>query len=141
MPNVILDIASLPKSQSKIASAHANQFTSLLSNVRLKLEEPNNQYKLKADAHQRENIFRPRELVFVRLRRERLPPGRHLKLTKKKWSPFPISKRINKNTYMWTYQQNLILPAHIMLILPTHLMLLISTVIFHRMTVQSILNM
>ncbi|KAI0516496.1 hypothetical protein KFK09_009172 [Dendrobium nobile] len=100
MPNIVLDIAALPKSQSKAASTLADQFTSLLFDVRFKLEESNMQYKLKADAHRREKIFHPGELVYVRLRREWLPPGNHSKLTKKKWGPYPISKRINNNAYV-----------------------------------------
>ncbi|PKU68000.1 hypothetical protein MA16_Dca024924 [Dendrobium catenatum] len=100
MPNTILDIAVLPKVQSKAANALADQFTTLLSEVRLKLQESNTKYKLAADVHRREKIFHPGDLVVVRLHRERLPPGSYSKLTKKKWGPFPISRKINDNAYV-----------------------------------------
>ncbi|PKU62069.1 hypothetical protein MA16_Dca028086 [Dendrobium catenatum] len=100
MPNTILDIAVLPKIQNKVANALADQFTQLLSDVRRNLQESNRNYKATADSRRREKLFQPGDLVLVRLRRERLPPGNHSKLTKKKWGPFPISKKINDNTYV-----------------------------------------
>ncbi|PKU80215.1 hypothetical protein MA16_Dca005746 [Dendrobium catenatum] len=100
MPNTILDIAVLPKIQNKAANTLADQFTQLLSDVRRNLQESNRGYKVAADSHRREKLFQPGDLVLVRLRRERLPPGNHSKLTKKKWGPFPISKKINDNAYV-----------------------------------------
>ncbi|PKU62174.1 hypothetical protein MA16_Dca020580 [Dendrobium catenatum] len=100
MPNTILDIAVLPKIQNKAANALADQFTQLLSDVRRNLQESSQSYKAAADVHRREKVFQPGDLVFVRLRRERLPPGNHSKLTKKKWGPLPISKKINNNAYV-----------------------------------------
>ncbi|KAI0493184.1 hypothetical protein KFK09_027460 [Dendrobium nobile] len=100
MPNTILDIAVLPKCKSKAASVLADQYTNFLSNVRMKLQASNEKYKQDADVHRREKLFNPGDLVYVRLRKERLPSGSYSKLGKRKWGPFPISQKINDNAYV-----------------------------------------
>ncbi|PKU77925.1 ATP-dependent DNA helicase RecG [Dendrobium catenatum] len=100
LPNTVLDVAVLPKTQSKAASAFADQFVKLIADVRCKLQESSQNYKTAADVHRRERIFQPGDLVYVRIRKERLPPGSQSKLSRRKWGPFAISKKINDNAYV-----------------------------------------
>ncbi|PKU68856.1 hypothetical protein MA16_Dca010600 [Dendrobium catenatum] len=99
-PNHTIDIAVLPKCSSKPASSFANQFSSMLQEVRAKLLESNNKYKQKADEHRREQLYKLGDLVMVRLRRERVAPGTYSKLSPRKTGPFPILKQINPNAYV-----------------------------------------
>ncbi|PKU62072.1 RNA-directed DNA polymerase [Dendrobium catenatum] len=99
-PNHTVDVAVLPKCTSKTAVKTAEQFAKLLQDVRLKLVESNEQYKAAVDLHRRKRIFKPGELVMIRLRRERLPPGKYSKLGRRKVGPFPILQKINDNAYV-----------------------------------------
>ncbi|KAI0525233.1 hypothetical protein KFK09_004626 [Dendrobium nobile] len=100
VPNTVLDITVLPKCKSKSASTLVENYTEFLSNIRLKIQESNAKYRLDVDAHRREKLFKPGDLVFVRLKRERLPVGEYSKLGKRKWGPFAILTKINDNAYI-----------------------------------------
>ncbi|XP_028551561.1 uncharacterized protein LOC110094812 [Dendrobium catenatum] len=91
----------ISKCKSKAASVLADQYTNFFSDVRTKLQASNDKYKLDADTHRREKLFNPRDLVFVRLRKEWLHAGSYSKLGKQKWGPFPISKKKNNNAYVF----------------------------------------
>ncbi|PKU69721.1 hypothetical protein MA16_Dca022676 [Dendrobium catenatum] len=100
VPNHTVDVAVLPKCNSRSAGQLVEQFTTMLQEVRLKLIESNEAYKAAADSHRRQRIFKPGELVMVRLRRERLPPGTYSKLGRRKVGLFPILQKINDNAYI-----------------------------------------
>ncbi|KAI0507258.1 hypothetical protein KFK09_013380 [Dendrobium nobile] len=100
MPNTVLDVTVLPKCKSKAAAQLADHYTEFLSDIRAKLLQSNEQYKAAADKHRREKLFKPGDLVLVQMRKERLPTGSYSKLSKRKWGPFPITKKINDDAYV-----------------------------------------
>ncbi|KAI0528765.1 hypothetical protein KFK09_001307 [Dendrobium nobile] len=100
MPNTILSIAIFPKCKRKAASEQDDQFTNLLSNIWLKLQASNNQCKIVAAAHRWDKLFNLGNLVYVRLYKECLLAGSYSKLSKWKWGPFPINKKLNNNVYV-----------------------------------------
>ncbi|KAI0529675.1 hypothetical protein KFK09_002229 [Dendrobium nobile] len=99
-PNHTVDLAVLPKCNNKAASDFAEQFNTLLQEVRQKLTESSKNYKEAADRHRKERIFEPGDLVMIRVRRVRFPQGTYSKLSQRKIGPFSILKRINANAYV-----------------------------------------
>ncbi|PKU62464.1 hypothetical protein MA16_Dca022552 [Dendrobium catenatum] len=100
LPNHTIDIAVLPKCDSRAAITVADQFATMLHEVRQKLLDSNAKYKLVADKHRRAGMFQPGDLVMVRLRRERFAPGTYSKLSRRKIGPISVLKRINANAYV-----------------------------------------
>ncbi|KAI0516554.1 hypothetical protein KFK09_009231 [Dendrobium nobile] len=99
VPNSVIDLAAI-QCTSQAAASLAEQFSEMLAKVRNKLLDSNQAYKQQADRSRREKIFNPGDLVLVRLRKERLPPGDHSKLTHRKFGSFTIMQRINNNAYV-----------------------------------------
>ncbi|PKU74373.1 hypothetical protein MA16_Dca003576 [Dendrobium catenatum] len=100
LPNLALDVAVLPKCKSGKATHFATQYSDMLEEVRKQLHKSNQSYKTSKDLHRREKIFNVGDLVMVRLRRERFPPGMYSKLSRRKIGPFAITTRINDNAYI-----------------------------------------
>ncbi|PKU83878.1 RNA-directed DNA polymerase [Dendrobium catenatum] len=107
MPNHIVDLTILPKCKSVSATQTAAQFSDMLKEVKAKLTDSNNKYKLDQDQHRRYVEFQPGDLVMLRYRKDRFPAGPCPKLNPKKFGPFPILRKINDNAYV------IDLPPHI----------------------------
>ncbi|PKU62750.1 hypothetical protein MA16_Dca023314 [Dendrobium catenatum] len=71
----------------------------MLADIRQQIINSNSRYKEAVDVHRRERQFQVGDLVMVRLRRERFPPGAYSKLAKRKLGPVPIIAKINDNAY------------------------------------------
>ncbi|PKU81168.1 putative mitochondrial protein [Dendrobium catenatum] len=99
VPNLALDLAILPKCKSGAAKNFTNQYSQMLEDVRLQLTNANRKYKADADRHRRPLVFNVGDLVMIRLRRERFPPGTYSKLSRRKIGPVPIIAKMNDNAY------------------------------------------
>ncbi|PKU74859.1 hypothetical protein MA16_Dca005050 [Dendrobium catenatum] len=98
-PNLVVDVIVLPKCKSSSATNFTEDYSKLLDDVRQQIIRSNQRYKAVVDAHRRPCNFQVGDLVMVRLRRERFPPGAYSKLAKRKIGPVPIVAKINDNAY------------------------------------------
>ncbi|PKU67182.1 hypothetical protein MA16_Dca013606 [Dendrobium catenatum] len=99
LPNLALDVVVLPKCKSGAASTFMSQYSQMLEEVHTHLTNANLKYKAAADTRRRQQLFKVGDLVMVRLRRERFPPGAYSKLSRRKIGPVPIIAKINDNAY------------------------------------------
>jgi hypothetical protein len=101
-PKVPTDTISLPLPQK--TSEGGLDFTtfmsSLHSSVRCKMAEQVAKYAEYANHHRREVQFAEGDLVLIRLRPERFPPGTYSKLHARRGGPFKILKKLGNNAYL-----------------------------------------
>jgi len=67
--------------------------------VRLRIEKSNASYQAQANKHKRRVVFKPGDLVWVHLRKERFPSKRKTKLMLRADGPFEILEWVNDNAY------------------------------------------
>nr|GEZ83312.1 RNA-directed DNA polymerase [Tanacetum cinerariifolium] len=100
-PFTPLDLAPLPAvySYSVDGEAQATQIKALHEQVRDQITKHNLQYQARANKHRKHVVFNEGDLVWIYLRKDRLPPGRYGKLQDRADGPFCVLKRINDNAY------------------------------------------
>ena len=67
--------------------------------VKVKIEKITHSYTAQANKHKREKLFKPGDLVWIHLRKERFPTKRKTKLMPRADGPFEILEKINDNAY------------------------------------------
>ena len=67
--------------------------------MRAKIERFNDQPKDGVNKHRKEVQFKPRDLVWIHLRKERFPSKRRSKHLPRSDGPFKILEKVNSNAY------------------------------------------
>ena len=86
------------------SSATAEDYVQHITNVQReifeKLQDSTNKYKFSADQHRKYSEFQEGDLVLVYFSRNRFPAGSYGKLSRRKFGPFRILKRLGPNAYL-----------------------------------------
>jgi hypothetical protein len=100
-PRGVSDLRDLD--QSEIRNAGAKDFVvemkKIHSHIRGQLHSSNQEYKHRANQHQRELQFQVGDQVLAHLRKERFPRGTYNKLNMKKIGPCKILRKFDANSY------------------------------------------
>jgi len=67
--------------------------------VKAKIEKTTLSYTAQANKHKREKLFKPGDLVWIHLRKERFPSKRKTKLMPRADGPLEVLEKINDNAY------------------------------------------
>jgi len=70
------------------STIRVKEIQKLHANVRARIEKFNEQNKMQADKHRKDIQFKPRDLVWIHLRKERFPSKRRSKLLPRSDGPF-----------------------------------------------------
>jgi len=100
-PLTPLDLIPIPQ-ESKVdfkAEERAKAMKKLHEQVRAQIEKVNEQYKTKANKNQTHLEFKPGDLVWLHLRKERFPSRRKRKLMARGDDPYKIVQRVGDNAY------------------------------------------
>ena len=100
-PITPLDLVPIPITEhfSSDGEEQAKRIRELHEQVRQRIIQQNDKYKLRADRRRKKVVFQEGDLVWIHLRKERFPGGRWGKLQPRADGPFRILKRINDNAY------------------------------------------
>jgi len=71
----------------------------LHEHVKDRIEKINSTYSAQTNKHPKKKVFQPGDLVWVHLRKDRLPSNSKGKLMPRAEGPFEVLKRINDNAY------------------------------------------
>jgi hypothetical protein len=81
------------------AEARANEIQKLHKQVVEKIEKMNKKVKERVDQKRKEVIFKEGDLVWIYLRKDRVPTKRKSKLSARIDGPFKILEKVNDNAY------------------------------------------
>ena len=101
-PKRPLDLVPLPAHArvSESAESYAQHLKDLYKEISQKIQTSNEFYKHTANLHKRLKEFNEGDLVMIKLKPERFPPGTMKKLHARGAGPFRIIKRIGSNAYV-----------------------------------------
>ncbi|CAL2257294.1 unnamed protein product [Prunus armeniaca] len=96
-----LDLAPLPTSYqfSGDAEERAKNIKKLHEQVRERIIKQNEKYQRQANKHRKPAAFKEGDLVWIHLRKERFPRGKHGKLKPRADGPFKVLRRVGDNAY------------------------------------------
>ena len=100
-PLTPLELTPLPL-ESRVsyeAEERAKEMKKLHEEIRAKIEKTNEMYKARANKHRKAITFKPGDLVWIHLRKERFPSRRKNKLMPRSDGPFKVLEGINDNAY------------------------------------------
>ena len=81
------------------ANKRVKAIQELHKKVQEQIEKSNERYKSQANKHRKQALFKPGDLVWVHLRKERFPSKRKSKLLPRADGPFEVLEKINDNAY------------------------------------------
>jgi len=92
----------LPLHQEKMnvkASKRVKEIQKFHKKVQEQIEKANERYQNQANKHRKQALFKPGDLVWVHLRKERFPSKRKSKLLPRADGLFEVLEKINDNAY------------------------------------------
>jgi len=100
-PLAPLDLIPIPTELrvSFQAETGAKEMKKLHEQIRNQIEKTNEAYKAKANKHRKSLEFKPEDLVWLHLRKERFPSRRKNKLMARSDRPFEIIEMVGNNAY------------------------------------------
>jgi len=81
------------------ANKRVEEIKHLHERVKLRIEKSYSSYQAQTNKHKRRVVFKPGDLIWVHLRKERFPSKRKSKLMPRADVPFEILERVNDNAY------------------------------------------
>ena len=100
-PLTLLDLLPLPLSErvNLYGKTKAEFMKTIHEDARRNIERRTETYVKQANNGRREVVFKPRDCVWLHIRKEQFPDQRKSKLQQQRDGPFQVTRRINNNTY------------------------------------------